>query len=171
MSTTEEMRPVEQWIERSFVGVRFDSFGSYHGQIKFSVPTVSMRREDDDDKKRIQEVDEEEQAQELDDDRIEAVVCDATAVRFSPVVGHQDQIKTPVPVMSGISASPERRKSGIGALLKLLEDNKDAMGLESCNVWATTLDQMFLNVVTEDNVVEEGYAAVYGKKAWRWWRF
>jgi hypothetical protein len=40
-STRGEMERVEQWIERPLAGVRFDSYGSYHSQIKFSVPATT----------------------------------------------------------------------------------------------------------------------------------
>lgn len=35
------MGRVEQWIERPLAGVRFDSYGSYRSQIKFSVPATT----------------------------------------------------------------------------------------------------------------------------------
>jgi ATP-binding cassette, subfamily A (ABC1), member 3 len=123
-SSAEEMQSVEQWAERTFSGVRFDSFGSYHGQIKFSVPAVHSVK--------LNRVDEE----------------------IQPVGG------------SGMVV-----RGGIRDLLSLLEDNKVKMGLKFYSVGATTLDQVFLNVVTENNVLEEGYAAAHPSEGRSWWCF
>src|SRR5438034_11333196 len=38
--TREEVDTVEQWVQRSFAGVRLDPYGNHHGQIRFSVPAV-----------------------------------------------------------------------------------------------------------------------------------
>ena len=62
----------------------------------------------------------------------------------------------------------QQKKGGVQALFSLLEENKDAMGLKFYSVGATTLDQVFLTVITDDNVVEEGYGVTDGKKVQRW---
>jgi len=53
-------------------------------------------------------------------------------------------------------------------LFSLPEENKDAMGLKFYSVGPTTLDQVFLIVVTGNNVVEEGHSVTDGKKMQRW---
>jgi hypothetical protein len=107
-SSREEMDHVEQWIESTFVGVTFDSFGSLHGQIKFSVPAVT----------------EEERPNE-----------DSDAVQLADV--------------------PRQKKSFARALFSQLEAHKDNIGLRFYSVGAATLDQVFLKVVTENNILQE----------------
>jgi ATP-binding cassette, subfamily A (ABC1), member 3 len=46
-STRDEMDTVERWISHSFSGVAFDSYGNYHGQIKFSVPAQASAAEEE----------------------------------------------------------------------------------------------------------------------------
>ncbi|KAK0743794.1 hypothetical protein B0T18DRAFT_392508 [Schizothecium vesticola] len=53
--------------------------------------------------------------------------------------------------------------SAIGRLVVLLEENREALGIEHYSVSPTTLDQVFLEVVGRHNVQEEGYEAKQGK--------
>lgn len=53
----------------------------------------------------------------------------------------------------------------------LLEGNKDAIGLKFYNVGATALDQVFLNVVRENNVREEGFGMASSRFSPGWWCF
>ena len=62
----------------------------------------------------------------------------------------------------------QQKKGGVQALFSLPEENKDAMGLKFYSVGPTTLDQVFLIVVTGNNVVEEGHSVTDGKKMQRW---
>jgi ATP-binding cassette subfamily A (ABC1) protein 3 len=107
-STKEEMVRVEQWVERSFSGVRLDPYGNYHGQIKFSIPAH-----------------------------------------------HEAYTQPTEDVITEIGIS---RRGGVGALLSLLEASKEAMGLQSYSVRATTMDEVFLKVIRENNIQEEGLA-------------
>ncbi|KXX83369.1 ATP-binding cassette sub-family A member 5 [Madurella mycetomatis] len=59
--------------------------------------------------------------------------------------------------------------SAIGKLVVLLEENREFLGVEHFSVSPTTLDQVFLTVVGQHNVKEEGYETREGKKK-RWWR-
>ncbi|KFY94456.1 hypothetical protein V500_03244 [Pseudogymnoascus sp. VKM F-4518 (FW-2643)] len=52
-----------------------------------------------------------------------------------------------------------KKSGGIGALIMALEEKKEALGLEYYSVSPTTLDQVFLSIVTKNNVEEENYAA------------
>ncbi|KFY11468.1 hypothetical protein V491_07188, partial [Pseudogymnoascus sp. VKM F-3775] len=52
-----------------------------------------------------------------------------------------------------------KKASGIGALIMALEERKAELGLEYYSVSPTTLDQVFLAIVTKNNVEEENYAA------------
>ncbi|KAI1170774.1 hypothetical protein F4777DRAFT_93518 [Nemania sp. FL0916] len=58
--------------------------------------------------------------------------------------------------------------SAVGRLVTLLEENKDALGIEHYACTPTTLDQVFLTIVGRHNVQEEGYTEKKAKKAW--WR-
>jgi ATP-binding cassette subfamily A (ABC1) protein 3 len=61
-----------------------------------------------------------------------------------------------------------RIDSGVGLLLTLLEDHKEELGLAHYAVSPTTLDQVFLEIVTKHNVEEENYAAK--SKGWLKWK-
>lgn len=59
---------------------------------------------------------------------------------------------------------------GIGAVITLLEDHREELGLEHYSVSPTTLDQVFLTIVQKHNVQEEGYSKGHeSKKAWKKW--
>jgi len=66
------------------------------------------------------------------------------------------------------------QESLIGRLILVLEENREALGIEHYSVSPTTLDQVFLEVVGRHNVREEGYeaqAAAGGRRRRRgWWR-
>jgi ATP-binding cassette subfamily A (ABC1) protein 3 len=125
-STEEEMKIVEEWVGQTFVGVQLDSYGSLHGQIKFSVPVAVSEEKSNAD---------------------EAVIDCITAVKNDAI---------------------QPKKSVIRALFCQLEASKKTMGLRSYSVGATTLDQVFLNVVSANNVLEEGYAAALPSKTRKW---
>jgi ATP-binding cassette subfamily A (ABC1) protein 3 len=110
-STREEMDAVEKWISQSFSGVTFDSYGNYHGQIKFSVPAQASAAEEE--------------------------------------VHSADSITR---------VDGRRGSSGVGALFSVLEENKEKMGLQFYSVRATTMDEVFLNVVREQADYEMGSA-------------
>jgi ATP-binding cassette subfamily A (ABC1) protein 3 len=46
---------------------------------------------------------------------------------------------------------------GIGSFIRVLEENREALGLEHYSVSPTTLDQVFLRIVETHDVQEEGY--------------
>ena len=125
-STEEEMKSVEEWVEQTFVGVKLDSYGSLHGQIKFSVPVADN--------------------EETSDADVTAIDCITEA---------KDNAIRP-------------KKSVIRVLFCQLEASKETIGLRSYSVGATTLDEVFLNVVSANNVLEEGYAAALPSKRRRW---
>lgn len=58
--------------------------------------------------------------------------------------------------------------NGIGALITVLEDHREKLGLEHYSVSPTTLDQVFLTIVEEHNVQEEGY--VESKRKRDFWK-
>ncbi|KAH6640455.1 hypothetical protein F5144DRAFT_483305 [Chaetomium tenue] len=84
-----------------------------------------------------------------------------------PVVARDEIGRAGAGAGSG-SATPSSG-SAIGKLVVLLEENREALGIEHYSVSPTTLDQVFLTVVGAHNVKEEGYQEETKKKAW--WRF
>ena len=56
-------------------------------------------------------------------------------------------------------------RSGIGALFVLLEAQKETLGFEYYSVSQTTLDQVFLSIVSKHNIEEENYTEV-PKRPW-----
>lgn len=57
-----------------------------------------------------------------------------------------------------ITNTPNLNGDGVGAIITMLEENRQAMGLEHYSVSPTTLDQVFLTIVGKHDVQEEGYA-------------
>jgi len=60
--------------------------------------------------------------------------------------------------------TPQKVRNVVAELFNSLEKHKEAIGLEHYSVGATTLDDVFLNVVRENNVREEGSAPPVGKR-------
>jgi len=146
-ATAEEMQKVEQWVTKTFEDARFDRFGSYHGQIKFSVPALSGAGVDGGISEKPLSMPE---SAKDGDELTRSTDSDEEIVKQQP--------------------TPSKRR-GVQALFSILEESREDIGLEFYSVGATTLDSVFLNVVTENNVKEEGYAPVLGKKGrkWRCW--
>ncbi|KAI1662166.1 P-loop containing nucleoside triphosphate hydrolase protein [Daldinia decipiens] len=59
--------------------------------------------------------------------------------------------------------------SAVGRLIVILEEHKEELGIEHFSCTPTTLDQVFLTIVGQHNVREEGYNEKK-KKAWWAWR-
>ena len=75
-----------------------------------------------------------------------------------------DKIKNDDLVPSGSKTSAPN--GTISELFTLLEENKTALGLEYYSVSQTTLDQVFLSIVSKHHVQEENYGTD-AKKGWR----
>jgi hypothetical protein len=58
------------------------------------------------------------------------------------------------------------KTGNISALFTLLEANKALLGLEYYSVSQTTLDQVFLKIVGQHQIEEEGYAAPPARGLW-----
>lgn len=63
--------------------------------------------------------------------------------------------------------APATGGSAVGHLVILLEEQKEALGIEHYTCTPTTLDQVFLTIVGRHNVQEEGYTE---KKKKSWWK-
>jgi ATP-binding cassette subfamily A (ABC1) protein 3 len=109
-----EMAELRDWVVNEFPGASIEE-KTYHGQMRFSVPTASL-------------------------------TPDAAS-------GVSDEIE------GGGEPVGKKAASGIGALIMALEERKAELGLEYYSVSPTTLDQVFLAIVSKNNVEEENYAA------------
>lgn len=58
-------------------------------------------------------------------------------------------------------------RSAIGQLLIVLEEHREQLGIEHYSISPTTLDQVFLTIVGQHNVQEEGYKE---EKKKSWWK-
>ncbi|KAI0878698.1 hypothetical protein GGS24DRAFT_371499 [Hypoxylon argillaceum] len=56
--------------------------------------------------------------------------------------------------------------SAVGRLVIMLEEQKEALGIEHYACTPTTLDQVFLTIVGRHNIQEEGYTEKTEKKSW-----
>ncbi|KAJ2903935.1 hypothetical protein MKZ38_009099 [Zalerion maritima] len=68
---------------------------------------------------------------------------------------------------SGSGTRGTSQQSALGKLVVMLEEEKESLGVEHFSVSPTTLDQVFLNIVSKHNVQEEGTEE---KKKKRWWK-
>ncbi|KAI4699823.1 hypothetical protein J4E81_004851 [Alternaria sp. BMP 2799] len=122
-TTEKEMEAVKQWVQRKIPGVQLDKWGSRgggHGQLRFKV--------------------------------LKAASPESTA---SPahLDNAQDGKVTEAevhPINTSSSAASASDLGGIPGLIQLLESNRQELGLEYYSVSPTTLDEVFLRVVGEE---------------------
>ncbi|KAI9763090.1 MAG: hypothetical protein M1840_000937 [Geoglossum simile] len=131
----EEMDRIRAWIAERFPSAQIEA-RSYHGQMKFSVPTNRQ---------------------------LEGVTPLPTAMADD---GDRDEIAPCITSGDSSSASSTANGGGIGAVFRLLEAHKDELGLEYYSVSPTTLDEVFLAIVGQHNVQEENYHEQKKKKRW-----
>lgn len=67
--------------------------------------------------------------------------------------------------ISGGSELLRSQGDGIGPLIMTLEDHREELGLENYSVSPTTLDQVFLSIVTKHDIEEDGYAKPKEKRS------
>ncbi|KAI0421583.1 hypothetical protein F5X98DRAFT_328761 [Xylaria grammica] len=67
---------------------------------------------------------------------------------------------------SSIAGRETASGSAVGRLVIMLEEQKEALGIEHYTCTPTTLDQVFLTIVGRHNVQEEGYTEKKEKKSW-----
>ncbi|KAI9897273.1 hypothetical protein N3K66_008295 [Trichothecium roseum] len=68
---------------------------------------------------------------------------------------------------SQVQGGDSTEQSALGALVVLLEEQKDALGIAHHSVTPTTLNEVFLSIVGRHNVQEEGYGQVAQKPWWK----
>lgn len=104
-----------------------------------------------------------------------------TGVSFDPFGNNHGQVRFSVPSVRVPQDNIEDRiaevgsdgasgkQSGVGALFALLEGSKETMGLRSYSVRATTMGEVFLKVIRDNNVQEEGVVSNVGRR-WSLWK-
>lgn len=140
-TTNAEIDTLRNWVLRSFPGASIED-KTYHGQIRFSIPMARDSTKHEPDVLVGEKIDE-----------------DAISGGAKPLVARDEK---------EIDGGGERG-NGIGALITLLEDHREELGLEHYSVSPTTLDQVFLTIVEKHDVLEEGYGLKY-RGAWRFWK-
>ncbi|EEY23189.1 ATP-binding cassette sub-family A member 1 [Verticillium alfalfae VaMs.102] len=67
-------------------------------------------------------------------------------------------------------SSEDVEDSAVGQLVVMLEEMKEELGIMHFSVTPTTLDQVFLTIVGNHNIQEEGYKQEEKKKKdWKYW--
>ncbi len=148
-STPAEMDALRAWVAAAYPDAAVEP-NTYHGQMRFSIPAS-------------------------------AVVSAATAAaaggpstgseeasdssRSSRSSNNTDENESESPAATTTAVTTTTR-SAIGQLLIVLEENKEKLGIEHYSISPTTLDQVFLTIVGQHNVQEEGYKEEKKKSRW-----
>ncbi|KAJ5775505.1 uncharacterized protein N7511_000516 [Penicillium nucicola] len=119
-----DMERMRTWVHDTFPGAVIEQ-KTYHGQLRFSVPT---------------DISSDIPSQ----DRFESVIEDEIHVDL----GRDGQ-------KSQTSTVTKRGSGGVGNLFSCLEANKDSLGVQYYSVSQTSLDQVFLTIVGKHNIEEE----------------
>lgn len=135
-TTTEDMERIRVWVHDTFPGAEVEQ-KTYHGQLRFSVP-VSFSSS-----------------------------SSSSVTAYDPELDStadpKDEIQTHI-VPTGSSSSSSTpfslpiptKPRGISTLFSLLEQHKEDLGIAYYSVSQTSLDQVFLTIVGQHNVQEEG---------------
>lgn len=126
-SGREEIEGVERWVKERFEGAKVDGWGSVGGQVRFSVPASRASGA-------VKGKGERERGEGVDE------------MEISRVGGERGD---------EIGKVKGWRKGGVAELFRKLEVSKEELGLAFYSVRATSIDEVFLNVVRENNVREE----------------
>ena len=158
----EEMEKIRSWIIEHIPSATIEK-KTYHGQLRFAVPAhdrphmtprpllSSSNEKADPAVDEIQEV--------------SPVSINTPVTQFNEIskIEVADEIKVAPPD----SGDGEKRKGNISTLFTLLERNKEFLGLGYYSVSQTTLDQVFLKIVGQHQIEEEGYAVPTAKGIWK----
>ncbi|KAJ5317694.1 hypothetical protein N7508_002202 [Penicillium antarcticum] len=123
-TSDDDMERMRTWVYDTFPGAVVEQ-KTYHGQLRFSVPTESP-------------------SDFPAKDGVESIVEDEI---------HVDLGRDGQKVQS--STLTTRGSSGIGNLFSCLEANKELLGVQYYSVSQTSLDQVFLTIVGKHNIEEE----------------
>ncbi|KAI4636907.1 hypothetical protein J4E93_010810 [Alternaria ventricosa] len=142
-TTEKEMEAVKQWVQRKIPGVQLDKWGSRgggHGQLRFKVLKAASP----------------------ESTASPAHLDNAQDGKVTEAEVHQ--------INTSSSAASASDLGGIPGLIQLLESNRQELGLEYYSVSPTTLDEVFLRVVGEEEEETSGKKPK-GTKRNGWGRF
>ncbi|KAL1895100.1 hypothetical protein Sste5346_005522 [Sporothrix stenoceras] len=146
---------LRQWVQDTFPGVEIEK-ETYHGQMRFAIPLGDAGHSDN-----AKEAD-------LDDD---------SSSHATP--SEKNVATTTTTTSNSLNlASASSSTSAIGRLVVMLDEQREALGIDHYSVSPTTLDQVFLEIVGRHNIQEEGYhreeeaaAAAAAAQKKKWWKF
>lgn len=150
-----EMEHIKDWIKRNLPGAKVDE-KTYHGQLRFSVsngnPVVTHP---------------------APPPPVPVKGGGLLHTTFTPSISSslQDEENAIAPILKPPpynTHNNDRHKHTTLSLIKLIEANKRRLGIAYYSVSPTTLDQVFMNVVTAHNIKEENSQLDGAGKA-RWW--
>ncbi|KAF2792643.1 P-loop containing nucleoside triphosphate hydrolase protein [Melanomma pulvis-pyrius CBS 109.77] len=137
-TSEDEMRAVREWVRQRIPGVVLDKWGTRgggHGQLRFRVLKAATHPHH------------------------------TTRASPSPVLGSDEKVARNEVQEIGTGEEVQRggrdENTGIPGLIQLLEESREGLGLEYYSVSPTTLDEVFLRVVGEEEEDEV--------KEKRWW--
>ncbi|KAI4678327.1 uncharacterized protein J4E88_006848 [Alternaria novae-zelandiae] len=142
-TTEKEMEAVKQWVQSKIPGVQLDKWGSRgggHGQLRFKVLKAASP----------------------ESTASPAHLDNAQDGKVTEAEVHQ--------INTSSSAASASDLGGIPGLIQLLESNRQELGLEYYSVSPTTLDEVFLRVVGEEEEETSGKKPK-GTKRNGWGRF
>jgi ATP-binding cassette subfamily A (ABC1) protein 3 len=153
---TEEMERIRAWIVEHIPNALIEE-KTYHGQMRFAVPARTRRNASPSpasnfDEKADHGVDEIQEVSPISTNT-------SAAQNENSKMETVDEIKEVSSLPTDQNELEKNKGTGnISALFTLLEANKRMLGLEYYSVSQTTLDQVFLKIVGQHQVEEEGYA-------------
>lgn len=128
-TSSADMKRIRDWVSREFPTASIES-KTYHGQLRFSVPISQSR-----------------------------ILNKSPAPTLDPIKLHGDlhlfeDDDHSTCVSDTENSSSNIQITGISSLFSLLEKNKSSLSFEYYSVSPATLDQVFLNIVGDNNVEE-----------------
>jgi ABC-type multidrug transport system ATPase subunit len=146
-TTAEEMDAVKAWVQRKIPGVQMDKWGSRgggHGQLRFKVLKAATAG-----------------SSSASVDHSHATTPQEVSEK-DEILGNDVHTERTVTHPTQTDASTFD-VGGIPGLIQLLESNREELGLEYYSVSPTTLDEVFLRVVGEEEEEEGKKAKTKGK--------
>ncbi|KAH6618153.1 hypothetical protein B0J18DRAFT_483337 [Chaetomium sp. MPI-SDFR-AT-0129] len=170
-TSEEEVARVKEWVLAVWPGAEVEE-KTYHGQMRFWVDAGGSPRPTSDSISDTTPG----LALSLPDPISDPVSESSSRAGSSPgpkpgtATGSDTETDTMIPSAAEEIQGERKSKTSIGPIVLLLEANKHRLGIEHYSVSPATLDQVFLTVVGEHNVREEGYQEVKERGWWRWRR-
>ena len=164
---SDEMERVRAWIKDHIPDATIEE-KTYHGQIRFAVPARSRPGRSS------------PTAAAQSNEKIDPAIDEIQEV--SPISTNTSMLqpyeKSKIEPLDKIKEIPQQvvdiknydgntKRGNISALFTLLETHKEFLGLEYYSVSQTTLDQVFLKIVGQHQIEEEGYAVPIANGFWK----